>query len=337
MTQEVQPLTWQKRTNIEEHMQFFSKINEIIANLAPTVDEAEQAIAQATAAIADANAAIATANAASAAADAAAQSAQTAAATVAGYNTRLTAVEGEADTNAANITALQGRMGTAEGNITALQNVQPDYVKKAGAAQTVTSQIMVPTTATGVRDTQIANGTRIQNDLDAYEAMIRTTGNQSKAGTMKFDNPLISTPGDWHNCYTTNSPVGEITLFAKLLKQNIGSFIDIEFTQSSNTAICYGLLGIHNSASPQIGWFVNKHFGANNPLENDTIVVAIDADGVLWLGCRRKSTYGGLSTRVVKSVFYGSVENVPSPKIEWLDAGISIGDGTGYTIVEATQ
>ena len=48
MTQEVQPLTWQKRTNIEEHMQFFSKINEIIDNLAPTVDEAEAAIASLT-------------------------------------------------------------------------------------------------------------------------------------------------------------------------------------------------------------------------------------------------------------------------------------------------
>lgn len=188
MTQDVQPLTWQKRTNLEEHQQFFSKINEIIDNLAPTVDEAEQAIA-------DANAAIATANAASAAADAAAQQAQTAAGTAAGYNTRLTAVEGEADTNAADITALQGRMGTAEGNITALQNVQPDYVKKAGAAQTVTSQIMVPTTATGTRDTQIANGTRIQNDLAAYEHMVRTTGNQTKRGILQFINsPKIIGP-----------------------------------------------------------------------------------------------------------------------------------------------
>ena len=82
MTQEVQPLTWSKRTNIEEHQQFFSKINEIIGNLAPTVDEAEQAIAQATQAVTNANAAITTANAASAAADAAAQQAQTAANTV---------------------------------------------------------------------------------------------------------------------------------------------------------------------------------------------------------------------------------------------------------------
>ena len=145
MTQEVQPLTWQKRTNIEEHQQFFAKINEIIANLAPTVNEAEAAIAQATQAITDANAAIATANAASASADAASQQAQTAANTVAGYDARLTAVEA-------------------------------DYLKKTGAAQTVTSQIMVPTTATGSRDEQIANGNRIQNDLDAYQPMVRTTG-----------------------------------------------------------------------------------------------------------------------------------------------------------------
>ena len=107
MTQEVQPLTWQKRTNIEEHQQFFSKINEIIGNLAPTVDEAEQAIAQATAAIASANDAVATANAASAAASAAASQAQTAASTVTGYDARLTAVESKNSQQDSSIAALQ--------------------------------------------------------------------------------------------------------------------------------------------------------------------------------------------------------------------------------------
>lgn len=170
MTQDVQPLTWQKRTNIEEHQQFFSKINEIIGNLAPTVDEAEAAIAQATAAIASANDAVATANAASAAASAAASQAQTAASTVAGYDIRLTAAEGD-------IAAIEGR--------------EPDYLKKAGATQTVTSQIMVPTTATGVRDTQVVNGARIQNDLDAYEPMIRNTGNQTKRGELTLADRLF--------------------------------------------------------------------------------------------------------------------------------------------------
>ena len=152
MTQEVQPLTWQKRTNLEEHQQFFAKINEIIANLAPTVNEAE--------------AAIATANAASANADAASQQAQTAATTVAGYNARLT---------------------TAEGDIAAIEGREPDYLKKTGAAQTVTSQIMVPTTVTGVRDTQIANGTRIQNDLDNYAPMARLSDYQVFDGVKVFD------------------------------------------------------------------------------------------------------------------------------------------------------
>lgn len=184
MTQDVQPLTWQKRTNLEEHQQFFSKINEIIANLAPTVDEAEAAIAQATQAIASANAAINTANAASANADAASQQAQTAATTVAGYNARLTTAEGDIDTNAADITALQSRMGTAEGKIGV---IEADYLKKTGAAQTVTSQIMVPTTATGVRDTQIANGTRIQNDLDNYAPMARLSDYQVFDGIKIFD------------------------------------------------------------------------------------------------------------------------------------------------------
>ena len=204
MTQEVQPLTWQKRTNLEEHQQFFSKINEIIANLAPTVGEAEAAIAQATQAVTNANAAITTANAASAAADAAAQQAQTAANTVAGYNTRLIAVEDEAAGNTANITDLQDRMGTAEGKITALQGVQGDYVKKTGAAQTVTSQIMVPTTATGVRDTQIANGTRIQNDLAAYEPMVRTTGNTVKSGNFELNGYFVTKVPNFGNLTIRN-------------------------------------------------------------------------------------------------------------------------------------
>lgn len=147
MTQDVQPLTWQKRTNLEEHQQFFSKINEIIDNLAPTVDEAEAAIAQATAAIASANDAIATANAASAAASAAATQAQTAASTVAGYDTRLAQVENKASVNQANIATISGQVDQDGQDITALQgrmtaaeskNTQQDTA--IGALQTADGQ-----------------------------------------------------------------------------------------------------------------------------------------------------------------------------------------------------
>ena len=162
MTQDVQPLTWQKRTNLEEHQQFFSKINEIIDNLAPTVDEAEAAIAQATAAIASANDAIATANAASAAASAAASQAQTAASTVAGYDTRLTAAEGDIDalqaadqTMAGNITALGTRMTAAES-----KNSQQDTA--IAALQTADAQNMkisrINEYAVGLSGNQVFSG-----------------------------------------------------------------------------------------------------------------------------------------------------------------------------------
>lgn len=128
MTQDVQPLTWQKRTNIEEHQQFFSKINEIIDNLAPTVDEAEQAIAQATAAIASANDAAATANAASAAASAAASQAQTAASTVAGYDSRLSAEESKNSQQDTAIAALQ----TADAQNVKINNVNQYAVGLTG-------------------------------------------------------------------------------------------------------------------------------------------------------------------------------------------------------------
>ena len=166
MTQEVQPLTWQKRTNIEEHQQFFSKINEIIGNLAPTVDEAEQAIAQANAAIASANDAASTANTASAAASAAASQAQTAANTVTGYDTRLTAAEGDID-------SLQSADQTMAGNISALGN-------RMTAAESKNSQ---QDTAIGALQNADTQNVKI-NDINQYA--LGLTGNQGPIAGMKI-------------------------------------------------------------------------------------------------------------------------------------------------------
>lgn len=211
MTQEVQPLTWQKRTNIEEHQQFFSKINEIIDNLAPTVDEAEAAIAQATAAIASANDAIATANAASAAASAAASQAQTAVTTVAGYNTRLTAAEGDIDALDGNAVKKTGESSQSiAGDISVSGAISAGGNATVGGNLGVTGQSVLsgnvsmpggcslggnptaPDVAAGVYGTFIANANKVKNELDAYAPMVRTTGNQTKAGQLTLTSyPII--------------------------------------------------------------------------------------------------------------------------------------------------
>ena len=188
MTQEVQPLTWQKRTNLEEHQQFFAKINEIIANLAPTVDEAEAAIAQATQAVTTANAAVVTANAASANADAASQQAQAAAATVAGYDARMTAVESKNTQQDAAITVLQDADG---------QDV------KISGNQNITGIKTVPTEATGVKSKQIANSLKVGAELDAYETMVRTVNAQVIGGPKQFIDNLTVINDKGYNRKTT--------------------------------------------------------------------------------------------------------------------------------------
>lgn len=304
MTQDVQPLTWSKRTNIEEHQQFFSKINEIIGNLAPTVDEAEQAIAQATAAISSANDAVATANAASAAASAAASQAQTAASAVAGYDGRLTAAESDIDAAEGDITALQGRMGTAEEKITAIEGREADYLKKAGAAQTVTSQIMVPTTATGLRDTQIANGTRIQNDLAAYEPMVRDTGNKKIAGIKQFaafNEIIASASGVRFTDDTLYMKIGSIT---RQLNAKLSITIGGGYTAACD--IIEAMIHTFNIEA-HYGTYAGKHYNATSGIKlyiaysTDTngfdIWLKMPSAGLTWVVCEAHViSYGGSVT-----------------------------------------
>ena len=318
MTQDVQPLTWQKRTNLEEHQQFFSKINEIIDNLAPTVDEAEAAIAQAVQALADANDAIATANAASAAASAAASQAQTAASTVAGYDSRLTAAEGDINAAEGDIAALQGRMGTAEGNITALQGVQADYVKKAGAAQTVTSQIMVPTTATGTRDTQIANGTRIQNDLAAYEPMIRNTGAQDIAGWKSFK--AIEFVKYYHEINTDNT-ADNAWRKAFSLEMTANKEIEVEIVSGFNNVDTQRAHLYINSTSTAIRCAVITTEGSSTAQAAASNYVVVKDGTTVTLYTYKRNRYTNLFASIIRSSGYGYNSGIPA--VTWLNEAAS--------------
>ena len=309
MTQEVQPLTWSKRTNIEEHQQFFSKINEIIGNLAPTVDEAEQAIAQANAAIASANDAASTANAASAAASAAASQAQTAASAVAGYDSRLTAAEGD-------IAAIEGR--------------EPDYLKKAGATQTVTSQIMVPTTATSVRDTQIANGTRIQNDLDNYTPMVRTTGNQVISGIKQFttkvefssvfDNKVsqnVETTSTWRRVYVNTVVNASNQMLLLAVTPMKPALIPDD----------YGLLMVGGTISSPVAKWIVKGLGINTA----NFVAVATVEGYLEVWVKNAGGNAGLSLIKLHETNWGLVDNKWTADISTTDPSFDPADTAKYS------
>ena len=261
MTQDVQPLTWQKRTNIEEHQQFFSKINEIIGNLAPTVNEAEQAIAQATQAITDANAAITTANAASATADAAAQQAQTAANTVAGYDGRLTAAEGDID-------ALQAADQTMAGNISALG-------ARMTAAESKNSQQDSAIAAMQTADEQNVKINRI-NDY-----AVGLTGNQDNiTGIKTFVSGILN--------ITSGNP--EIRYYDDRNKTNLLAGVGVRFKTptSTNTAI--------RSYAPKINPADN-----NETQRGGFLQLVSNQDGTITLTVFGTKADGSLTSKVLAS------------------------------------
>ena len=205
------------------------------------------------------------------------------------------------------------------------------------SAQAITGAKTVPLEATGTFSGQIASSNKVKNELDNYAPMVRTVNNQTINGIKVYTKPVESSPGGWHHTFTVSSNIGEISLFAKLKDEAIGKYIDLEFIQSSNTATLYGMLGIANTTSATGFWYIRRATGSNNPLQADSIVIAKDGNGVQYLGCRRKVTYGAMRARVIKSYNYGVLYDTPSPLIEWLDTPILIGTGTGYTITEMTE
>ena len=190
---------------------------------------------------------------------------------ISGLKAEDTALDGRLDTVELKVQTAEGNIVTIQGQIVALQNAQGDYVKKDGAAQTVTSQIMVPTTATGLRDTQIANGSRIQNDLDAYEAMIRTTGNVSIYGRKAI------------NVASIRSLNGEGTVTSCLelyrFRPTPGQDHRFNFLCQLGMGVCHVFLRIQTPAASSVEIIDGTKTPIGNSSGNITIGAGINADG----------------------------------------------------------
>ena len=311
MTQEVQPLAWQKRTNLEEHQQFFAKINEIIANLAPTVNEAEAAIAQATQAIASADSAVATANAASAAASAAASQAQTAASTVAGYDTRLTAAEGDIDalqaadqTITGNVAALGTRMTAAES-----KNTQQDTA--IAAVQTKNNQQDAAIGALQTADAQNVKISRINeyavgltSDQDFYGIKNAKTGIEGKI-YFRGINTATAADNAWAKAFSVTLDNNQV-----IMADIVSAFNNAD-TQNATVKI------YRRDDDNSLGCVVLDSCGTIAAMASAANYVAVLDDGVMTLYTKKIRRYTNLRARVWWMGSYGGMIDLPN--ITWLN------------------
>ena len=86
------------------------------------------------------------------------------------------------------VNQLSNLVGGISAVIRDLEDQMPNKVDRTG--DTMTGPLNVVDTVTGSRNMQAVNGNRLQNDLDNYAPMIRTTGSQTKAGPLELTNPL---------------------------------------------------------------------------------------------------------------------------------------------------
>lgn len=70
-----------------------------------------------------------------------------------------------------------------------LEDQTPNKVDRTG--DTMTGPLNVIDTVTGSRNTQAVNGNRLQNDLDSYSHMLRTSGNQTKSGLLTMKGGVV--------------------------------------------------------------------------------------------------------------------------------------------------
>ena len=249
---------------------------------------------------------------------------------ISGLKAEDVALDGRLDTVELKVQTAEGNIVTIQGQIVALQNAQGDYVKKDGAAQTVTSQIMVPTTATSVRDTQIANGTRIQNDLDNYTPMVRTTGNQVISGIKQFttkvefssvfDNKTsqnVETTSTWRRVYvnTVVNASNQMLLLA-VTPQKPALMPDD-----------YGLLMVGGATSSPVAKWIVKGVGINTA----NFVAVATVEGYLEVWVKNASGNAGLSLIKLHETNWGTVDNKWTADISTTDASFDPTDTTKYS------
>lgn len=92
----------------------------------------------------------------------------------------MTALEQSVAALQQSVNQLSNLVGGFSAVIRDLEDQIPNKVDRAG--DTMTGPLNVIDTVTGSRNTQAVNGNRLQNDLDNYAMMLRTTGNQTSTG-----------------------------------------------------------------------------------------------------------------------------------------------------------
>ena len=118
----------------------------------------------------------------------------------------------------------------------------PNKVDRTG--DTMTGPLNVIDTVTGSRNTQAVNGNRLQNDLDNYAMMLRTTGNQSKSGLLTMKGGVVITQN--LNERKLSIPTSQVQTQPSQVRDNSGEqiyFVQLLTSTNGDRELVFNLYG----------------------------------------------------------------------------------------------
>lgn len=179
----IEPIKNQYLTALKERQQIIDKLNEIISGLnALDFDDLTTIHAELVAIR---------------------ESLQTQNTAITEINNSIGQIETELTSFDNRLITLNTNIENTESNLTSFENDTAlnlqSKVNKNG--DTMTGNLGIPTTTTGSKDNFAVNGERLQNDLDNYSPMVRTSGTQFIYGRKAFDTPVFEGSKDTFRQY----------------------------------------------------------------------------------------------------------------------------------------
>lgn len=191
------------------------------------------------------------------------------------------------------------------------------------------SPFEVPTTDTGVRDTNAVNGKRLQNDLDNYAQMFRLTGNQKVQGAKEFSHIIVPYELDrGKQILYSNDKKWKIVY---KYTSNVGVIIRMNIIWGFNTFERYGMADVIASDA---GFCKGVYYGTNT-FGMSNVIVAKDTEGMTNIIVCNGGGYNGVTVELTNCTRYGQQTSIPGFIVtnEILDQQPTVGERFTNVIV----
>lgn len=235
-------------------------------------------------------------------------------------NTAITEINNSIGQIESELTSFDNRLITLNTNIenteSHLTSFENDTVlnlqsKVNKNGDTMTGNLGIPTTTTGTRNNLAVNGERLQNDLDNYDSMVRTTGKQDIYGIKNFNSiiygaiqsAIINRSLGYHKVYSFGKNTGNKYIGMRIYDRY--NYAVVNCTISFDTSVTPAKISISGDSTSTIG---RTKIGVMYEPDNDEYLLIVNRASGNNIYTKIIVDFYQISTTSIENVM---IQNVP--------------------------